>query len=38
VKEAGLVRTSVIIVGRTLGAEQFRDSHLYSPERDRHVC
>ncbi|RSS76668.1 precorrin-4 C(11)-methyltransferase, partial [Streptomyces sp. WAC05292] len=26
------------IVGRTLGAEQFRDSHLYSPERDRHVC
>ncbi|MEU9234992.1 precorrin-4 C(11)-methyltransferase, partial [Streptomyces subrutilus] len=27
-----------IVVGRTLGAEQFRDSHLYSPERDRHVC
>jgi 3-oxoacyl-[acyl-carrier-protein] synthase-1 len=38
VKAAGLVRTAVIIVGRTLGAEQFRDSHLYSPERDRHVC
>ncbi|WP_424211169.1 precorrin-4 C(11)-methyltransferase [Streptomyces sp. BI20] len=38
VKEHGLVRTAVIIVGRTLGAEQFRDSHLYSPERDRHVC
>ncbi len=38
VKEHGLVRTAVIVVGRTLGAEQFRDSHLYSPERDRHVC
>ncbi|MEV7420466.1 precorrin-4 C(11)-methyltransferase [Streptomyces sp. NPDC089919] len=38
VKAAGLVRTSVIIVGRTLAAEQFPDSHLYSPERDRHVC
>jgi precorrin-4/cobalt-precorrin-4 C11-methyltransferase len=33
VKEAGVVRTAVIIVGRTLGAEQFRDSHLYSAER-----
>ncbi|MGW0395388.1 precorrin-4 C(11)-methyltransferase [Streptomyces sp. NPDC003042] len=38
VKAAGLVRTAVILVGRTLGAEQFRDSHLYSAERDRHVC
>ncbi|QDY79688.1 precorrin-4 C(11)-methyltransferase [Streptomyces qinzhouensis] len=38
VKEAGVVRTAVIMVGRTLGAEQFRDSHLYSPERDRHSC
>ncbi|MFJ9665036.1 precorrin-4 C(11)-methyltransferase [Streptomyces sp. NPDC101219] len=38
VKEAGVLRTAVIMVGRTLGAEQFRDSHLYSPERDRHVC
>ncbi|MFD3758730.1 precorrin-4 C(11)-methyltransferase [Streptomyces sp. NPDC058622] len=38
VKAAGLVRTAVILVGRTLGAEQFRDSHLYSPERDRHAC
>ncbi|MFI6106049.1 precorrin-4 C(11)-methyltransferase [Streptomyces sp. NPDC093595] len=37
-KEAGITRTAVIIVGRTLGATQFRDSHLYSPERDRHVC
>ncbi|MFI1888764.1 precorrin-4 C(11)-methyltransferase [Streptomyces jumonjinensis] len=38
VKAAGIVRTAVIIVGRTLGAEGFRDSHLYSAERDRHVC
>ncbi|MGV9877972.1 precorrin-4 C(11)-methyltransferase [Streptomyces sp. NPDC003006] len=38
VKEAGIVRTAVIMVGRTLGASQFRDSHLYSVERDRHVC
>ncbi|MEU9521566.1 precorrin-4 C(11)-methyltransferase [Streptomyces sp. NPDC048224] len=35
---AGIVRTAVIMVGRTLGAEQFRDSHLYSAERERHVC
>ncbi|MFZ3558549.1 precorrin-4 C(11)-methyltransferase [Streptomyces sp. BH055] len=35
VKEAGVLRTAVIIVGRTLGASQFRDSHLYSTERDR---
>ncbi|NEC30733.1 precorrin-4 C(11)-methyltransferase [Streptomyces sp. SID8111] len=38
VKEAGVLRTAVIMVGRTLGAGQFRDSHLYSPDRDRHVC
>lgn len=38
VKEAGVLRTAVIMVGRTLGAEQFRDSHLYSPGRDRHGC
>ncbi|MEU0986007.1 precorrin-4 C(11)-methyltransferase [Streptomyces sp. NPDC005953] len=40
VKESGILRTAVIMVGRTLGAEQFRDSHLYSPERERgeHVC
>ncbi|MEU1407514.1 precorrin-4 C(11)-methyltransferase [Streptomyces sp. NPDC005728] len=36
VKEAGVLRTAVIMVGRTLGAQQFRDSHLYSPERERH--
>ncbi|RDG31890.1 precorrin-4 C(11)-methyltransferase [Streptomyces corynorhini] len=35
VREAGVVRTAVILVGRTLGAEQFGDSHLYSAERDR---
>ncbi|MEU1663730.1 precorrin-4 C(11)-methyltransferase [Streptomyces sparsogenes] len=34
-KEAGVVRTAVIMVGRTLGAEQFRDSHLYSTARQR---
>lgn len=38
VKDAGVVRTAVIMVGRTLGAEHFRDSHLYSPERERHTC
>ncbi|WP_215453821.1 MULTISPECIES: precorrin-4 C(11)-methyltransferase [unclassified Streptomyces] len=38
VKEAGVLRTAVIMVGRTLGASQFRDSHLYSPGRDRHEC
>ncbi|GAA3491091.1 MULTISPECIES: precorrin-4 C(11)-methyltransferase [Streptomyces] len=38
VKEAGVLRTAVIMVGRTLGAAQFHDSHLYSPSRDRHVC
>ncbi|WP_267242146.1 precorrin-4 C(11)-methyltransferase [Streptomyces sp. PR69] len=41
VKAAGVVRTAVIVVGRTLTASAFRDSHLYSPERDRsrdHVC
>ncbi|MFD4571587.1 precorrin-4 C(11)-methyltransferase [Streptomyces sp. NPDC058417] len=38
VKDAGVLRTAVIMVGRTLGAEQFRDSHLYSADRDRHDC
>ncbi|MEE1753589.1 precorrin-4 C(11)-methyltransferase [Streptomyces sp. SP18CS02] len=37
-KAAGITRTAVILVGRTLAATQFRDSHLYSAERDRHVC
>ncbi|MYT70062.1 MULTISPECIES: precorrin-4 C(11)-methyltransferase [unclassified Streptomyces] len=35
---SGVRRTAVILVGRTLGASQFRDSHLYSTERDRHTC
>ncbi|MGW2053490.1 precorrin-4 C(11)-methyltransferase [Streptomyces sp. NPDC001840] len=38
VKEAGVVRTAVILVGRTLAAEQFRDSHLYSAERERNCA
>ncbi|MEU7293980.1 precorrin-4 C(11)-methyltransferase [Streptomyces exfoliatus] len=37
-KEAGITKTAVILVGRTLAATQFRDSHLYDPARDRHVC
>ncbi len=32
---AGVKRTAVIIVGTVLAAEGFRDSHLYSPGRDR---
>ncbi|MCQ8769566.1 precorrin-4 C(11)-methyltransferase [Streptomyces telluris] len=35
VKEAGVVRTAVILVGRTLAAEQFPDSYLYSAGRER---
>ncbi|MGW1835923.1 precorrin-4 C(11)-methyltransferase [Streptomyces sp. NPDC002067] len=35
VKAAGVVRTAVIIVGRTLAAEQFGDSFLYSSDRER---
>lgn len=35
VRAAGIERTAVILVGRSLGARQFRDSHLYSPGRDR---
>lgn len=35
VEAAGIKRTAVIIVGRTLGATQFPDSHLYSPARVR---
>ncbi|MFC5801053.1 precorrin-4 C(11)-methyltransferase [Streptomyces formicae] len=37
-KAAGITRTAVILVGRTLAASQFRDSHLYDPARDRGVC
>jgi precorrin-4/cobalt-precorrin-4 C11-methyltransferase len=32
---AGVRRTAVIIVGRVLAAEGFRDSHLYSAARER---
>jgi precorrin-4/cobalt-precorrin-4 C11-methyltransferase len=32
---AGVKRTALIIVGRVLAAEGFRDSHLYSTARDR---
>jgi precorrin-4/cobalt-precorrin-4 C11-methyltransferase len=32
---AGVKRTAVIIVGKVLAAEGFRDSHLYSAARDR---
>lgn len=35
VHEAGLRRTAVIIVGASLAAEGFRDSHLYSCDRER---
>ena len=35
VKEAGLRRTAVILVGASLAAEGFRDSHLYSCDRPR---
>ncbi|MFG2757791.1 precorrin-4 C(11)-methyltransferase [Streptomyces wuyuanensis] len=37
-KDAGVTKTAVILVGRTLAASQFRDSHLYDPARARHVC
>jgi precorrin-4/cobalt-precorrin-4 C11-methyltransferase len=35
---AGVKRTAVIIVGRVLAAEGFRDSHLYSADRDRQAA
>ncbi|MEU8525528.1 precorrin-4 C(11)-methyltransferase [Streptomyces sp. NPDC048629] len=38
VKDAGVTKTAVILVGRTLAASQFRDSHLYDPARERHAC
>jgi len=36
VHEAGVLRTAVIVVGKVLAAENFRDSHLYSTTRARH--
>lgn len=35
VRDAGVRRTAVIVVGRVLTASAFPDSHLYSAERDR---
>jgi precorrin-4/cobalt-precorrin-4 C11-methyltransferase len=35
VEAAGVKRTAVIVVGRVLAAEGFRDSHLYSVARER---
>ena len=35
VRDKGIRRTAVIVVGRVLAAEGFCDSHLYSPARDR---
>ncbi|GAA5055160.1 precorrin-4/cobalt-precorrin-4 C11-methyltransferase [Thermocatellispora tengchongensis] len=35
VREAGVRRTAVIVVGRVLAAREFPDSHLYSAERCR---
>jgi precorrin-4/cobalt-precorrin-4 C11-methyltransferase len=35
VQNAGVRRTATIIVGPALATEGFRDSHLYSPDRDR---
>jgi precorrin-4/cobalt-precorrin-4 C11-methyltransferase len=35
VRDAGVTRTAVVIVGRALTAAGFRDSHLYSAARDR---
>jgi precorrin-4/cobalt-precorrin-4 C11-methyltransferase len=35
VKEAGIRRTAVIVVGPALTASQFPDSHLYSADRCR---
>jgi len=35
VRDRGIRRTAIVIVGRVLGAASFDDSHLYSPGRDR---
>jgi len=36
VRSAGIRRSAVILVGAVLAAQEFRDSHLYSRERERH--
>jgi precorrin-4/cobalt-precorrin-4 C11-methyltransferase len=35
VRDAGIRRTATVLVGPALAAEGFRDSHLYSPARER---
>jgi precorrin-4/cobalt-precorrin-4 C11-methyltransferase len=35
VRAAGIRRTAIIVVGRVLADGSFRESHLYSAERDR---
>jgi len=35
VRDRGIRRTAIVVVGRVLGAASFDDSHLYSPGRDR---
>src|SRR5580692_2836519 len=35
VRAAGIRRTAIIVIGRALAGGSFRDSHLYSAERDR---
>jgi len=35
VRERGIRRTAIIVVGRVLRATEFRDSHLYSADRER---
>jgi precorrin-4/cobalt-precorrin-4 C11-methyltransferase len=35
VRQAGITRTAVIVVGRVLAASEFPDSHLYSADRHR---
>ena len=37
VKESGITRTALILVGRVLGDQTFEDSRLYAPDRHR-VC
>ncbi|EST38764.1 hypothetical protein N566_05640 [Streptomycetaceae bacterium MP113-05] len=38
VREAGVRRTAVTLVGRTLAARNLPDNHLCSPGRERDVC
>jgi precorrin-4/cobalt-precorrin-4 C11-methyltransferase len=35
VREAGILRTAVVVVGKVLTASTFPDSHLYSTARQR---